>query len=460
MFGAIGIFQDFQLPNAGTWFYFSLMLATTLLFRFNRVISLHNWDLLTLFLLVPGFLILQEGHQFQAYAARLDDTPERERLAEKARLGIFRAYVWLMGGSLYLFVRCLVDLALIRRPMLSPNLNLTGLAFFTTTLFLGLGAVASRQNPQDLYAAIGSEPIALTRIQTSTTTAVELQGGAKIDDRVETEFWVRRGLAMAAHFGVILALILIGSIHFRDTTAGLASAALYLLLPYTAYHIAQVHHIWPTVFILWAVFCWRRATLSGILLGIAAGTTLFPLLLYPLWFGFYRSRGAGRHTFGWVAGVALSLTTTGLLLWGSGELTESWVRSLHLPDWQPWKAVATEGIWLGEQHPYRLPVFILCMAFLAVTVFWPSPRNLGHVIAQSAGVAISIQFWYADQGGVYILWYLPLLLITMFRPGLTDFRPPAIAPEDDWLRRWWGRQRLLRFRAFRGGIFGRAIKSE
>ena len=32
-------------------------------------------------------------------------------------------------------------------------------------------------------------------------------------------------------------------------------AALYLMLPYTAYHVAQVHHVWPVAFILWAVYC-------------------------------------------------------------------------------------------------------------------------------------------------------------------------------------------------------------
>ena len=50
-------------------------------------------------------------------------------------------------------------------------------------------------------------------------------------------------------------------------------------------------------------------------------------------------------------------------------------------------------------------------------------------------VFISLQWWWADQGGVYILWYLPLLLLLMFRPNLQDRVAIPIAPETDWLTR-------------------------
>jgi hypothetical protein len=84
------------------------------------------------------------------------------------------------------------------------------------------------------------------------------------------------------------------------------------------------------------------------------------------------------------------------------------------------------------------------------TAFWPAPKNLAHVLALSAAVLIGIQFWYADQGGVYILWYLPLLLLLVFRPNLSDRTPPPLDPETDWLARLGrllGRQfsRFLKF---------------
>jgi hypothetical protein len=36
---------------------------------------------------------------------------------------------------------------------------------------------------------------------------------------------------------------------------------------------------------------------------------------------------------------------------------------------------------------------------------------------------------------VYVLWYLPLLLLLVFRPNLSDRRPPPLQRETDWLAR-------------------------
>src|SRR6516162_6225387 len=59
IFGSI--FSDFKLPTAATWFYFSMLLAVALFFKFSRVLSMRNWDVVTIFLLVPGLLLLQES---------------------------------------------------------------------------------------------------------------------------------------------------------------------------------------------------------------------------------------------------------------------------------------------------------------------------------------------------------------------------------------------------------------
>ena len=117
--------------------------------------------------------------------------------------------------------------------------------------------------------------------------------------------------------------------------------------------------------------------------------------------------------------------------------------ALGLPDWQAWKAPRAEGLWQGSHWAYRLPVFIAYVAFIVLTMFWPTPRNLAQVIAQSAAVVIGVQFWYADQGGLYVLWYVPLVLLMVFRPNLSDVRPPA--EQGAWVftklrraaSRWW-----------------------
>src|SRR5438067_1566351 len=63
------IFLDFTLPNATTWFVFSLLLTVAVFFKFSRLLSVRNLDVLTLFLMVPGLLILQEAHTQQAVLA-------------------------------------------------------------------------------------------------------------------------------------------------------------------------------------------------------------------------------------------------------------------------------------------------------------------------------------------------------------------------------------------------------
>ena len=68
------VFLDFNLPNATTWFYLSLMLAVGMFFKFNRFFSLRNWDILTLYLLVPGFLLLQQAYRLQPPPAVLPNT--------------------------------------------------------------------------------------------------------------------------------------------------------------------------------------------------------------------------------------------------------------------------------------------------------------------------------------------------------------------------------------------------
>ena len=117
------IFLNLNLPNATTWFYFSALLAVALFFKFSRLLSVRNLDIVMIFLSVPGVLLL----------------------AEPAGANVRAGYIWLMGATAYFCVRCIIDLALVRRPALSANLNLAGLAWLAGTLYVSLVAVAARQ---------------------------------------------------------------------------------------------------------------------------------------------------------------------------------------------------------------------------------------------------------------------------------------------------------------------------
>ncbi|HMC65717.1 MAG TPA: glycosyltransferase 87 family protein [Gemmataceae bacterium] len=454
MVALASIFLDFNLPNAATWFYFSLLLAIALFFKFSRFLSVRNWDVLSLFLLVPGLLLLQEAHQQEKAenagleTARLIGAGSQALSAPGSGISgavlattaaapltpppprtLWLGYAWLLAGSGYFLFRCFVDLVLVRRPALSPNLNPSGLAWLALTLFVCLVAVAARRPVEP----VGKESAPIREIREAAPRAVDqavAETGANPEIAADSRVWVERTLAILGHVAVLVALILIGYRHFHDAHAGMAAATFYLLLPYTALHVGQLHHVLPMALLLWAVAFYRQPTLAGLFLGLAAGT-IFPAATFPVWLSFYRRRGAGRFTAAFVTAAVLGLVATGLVL--------------DLSDWQPWlrQQPTTESFWSGIHWAYRIPVFVGFVAMVAATAFWPAPKNLAHLLALSAAVLIGIQFWYADHGGVYVLWYLPLLLLLVFRPNLSDREALPIQQETDWLARL-GR-RLARF---------------
>src|SRR5437764_4319402 len=61
MLSPLSIFLDFNLPNSTTWFYFSFLLALAMFFKFSRPMSVRNLDVVMIFLLVPGLLVLQSA---------------------------------------------------------------------------------------------------------------------------------------------------------------------------------------------------------------------------------------------------------------------------------------------------------------------------------------------------------------------------------------------------------------
>ena len=157
------IFLDFRLPNAATWFYFSLLLAVALFFQFSRAYSLRNLDLLTLFLLVPGFLLIQEAHARKAAG-------EGDRADPEMILG----YAWLLASSGYWFARTLFDLTLVRRPTVSPNLTAAGMICVGVALFAALTSVAMRRaSDQPEPQQLGRRPAPIEQVQDQATAVVQ-----------------------------------------------------------------------------------------------------------------------------------------------------------------------------------------------------------------------------------------------------------------------------------------------
>ncbi len=225
-------------------------------------------------------------------------------------------------------------------------------------------------------------------------------------------------MALLSHLAVLSALVLIGARLYGDRDMGVAMGTLYMLLPCTAFDVQKVAHVLPAAFVLWAILCFRSPVKAGMFLGLASGTLFFPIFLLPLWALFYGGRGAVRF----LASVA---GTAGVLLAGlvplSGGAPELLRRMLGYVEWRELQLRVVDsgpGFWSNFEPAYRIPVIVSFLLMLAVVSVWPRKKHLGHLIAYSAAITLGTQFWYTQQGGVYVLWYLPLVLLIVFRPGV------------------------------------------
>jgi hypothetical protein len=88
------------------------------------------------------------------------------------------------------------------------------------------------------------------------------------------------------------------------------------------------------------------------------------------------------------------------------------------------QSVGLEGVWdlsIGGWDPiFRIPVLVACIALCFSFVLWPARKNLGTLLSCSGAVMLTSQFWIGWSGGLYIAWYLPLVLLVIFRPNLED----------------------------------------
>src|SRR4051794_36686082 len=112
------IFLDIQLPNAPTWFYFSGLLAVALFFKFSRLLSIRNLDVLALLLPMPGFLLLMETKTLET---KVLEAKVLESKGQTAPLDVDLsqvqqharwAYLRLLAVTGYWTARCLFDLTL------------------------------------------------------------------------------------------------------------------------------------------------------------------------------------------------------------------------------------------------------------------------------------------------------------------------------------------------------------
>ena len=241
-------------------------------------------------------------------------------------------------------------------------------------------------------------------------------------------------IASLAHLAVVLGVVLIGYRQFDDMRTGIGVATLYLMMPYTAITTARLDHVLPAALLVWAILSYRRPVWAGLFLGLAAGVVYYPFFLLPLWTSFYWRRGLGRFLASFASMLLVLMIAQLIIARGDWQVfSDSLVDmfGIWLPRYQD-----LEGIWgLGWRPVYRLPILALFVALSGTLAIWPAQKNLGTLISCSGAVMLATQFWHGYGGGIFVGWYLPLLLLTIFRPNLEDRIAVTVLGESWWLRR-------------------------
>lgn len=438
------ILLQYERVNPTSWAYLSSLLTIALFFKFGRPICLRNLDLFLVILLAPGLLCIEQGLRGQ-----VSEVVERV------------GYVWLLAVNALLLVRMLIDSSMVRRPLLEPNLTPAGLTFLAVSLlaFLTANIITGRPGDTDLYAVQRAEYLShreaselegntlathgpgftflflLPHISTRALTA-EAPPETPSDEPTPivqadnpANVLTARVTAVLCQGLIVAGILLIARRHFEQARLGLAAVALYLLLPYTALWCGNVTHTLPAALVVGAVLAYRRPFLSGALIGLGCGAIYYPFALLPLWSAFYWRRGLTRFWFGVVATLGLVVAS---LVFTSSDASMFFA---HLQQMFGLRLPAMErlsGVWAFWSGWYRLPILVGFFGLSLGFAFWPAQKNLGTLLSGSAALMLGVQFWHAHSGGLALAWYLPLLLLTVFRPNLEDRVATAVVPSSRW----------------------------
>ena len=355
-----------------------------------------------------------------------------------------QGFVWIFVAMALILWRLLIDPAMVRRPLLDPNLTLGGLTFVCCALFVFLMAnvitgelteddlkgpraakrwLAGEESEESIESLASYGPgFPLLHLLPSISTTWVHGGEAEASQEQDRSRYVHAAKLMAilSQLAIVLGMIVVGYRHFENIRAGMGAAVLYLLLPYTTLMTERLTHVLPAALLIWAIVFYRRPEIAGGFLGFAIGVVYYPFFLLPLWISFYWQKGLVRFLLGVVISLclvvmSLALTTNDLVHFGD-QLRQ--ILGLMIP-----RTRGLEGFWQGIDVAYRVYRFPVLAAFIITSLamaLWPAQKNLGTLIGCSATVMLATQYWQGDGGGMYMAWYMPLVLLTIFRPNLED----------------------------------------
>ena len=356
---------------------------------------------------------LEAQQQLRADVAKL-----REESASNDTLS-YIGYFWLIVVAVLLVTRMLLDTSIVRRPMLDPNLSSGGMLFLGASMLVYLlvnVALSKPSEPLKQGPSAGPGYILMTALPSITTVhdseiQTDLEGRSRPGG---FKLLVARALAIGANLVMVLAIVAIGYWHFGNFKTGVGVATFYLLLPYTLHMTGRVDHVVPSALLLLAVLLYRQPFAAGMCIGCAAGVVYYPFSLLPLWCSFYWQRGIRRFTGGFA--VSIGTLVVVMIAMHPNDILQ------HLGYMFGVKQIAMtgmDGIWgLGWNPMMRIPLILLFVLLSVSFVAWPPQKSLSTLMSCSAALMAATQCWHGFGGGLYLAWFLPLALLTIFRPNL------------------------------------------
>jgi hypothetical protein len=320
---------------------------------------------------------------------------------------------------------------MVRRPLLEPNLSSGGTTFIGISLFVFLMANVIT-SPPVLQSKSGIKPgpgydllNLLPDIQTSpdptlavtkNVNTIEKKAVVSLSSRDSRAVGAARLFLIISNLILVLGIVAIGYWHFENLKTGIGVATLFLLLPYTAQMTGRIDHLAPGALMVLAVAFYRKPLVSGLMLGGAAGLVFYPFFLLPLWVSFYWLRGRRRFIIGFLTSI-VAMVITLVATTQDGFLP----RLMQMFGTIPFAFKDLDGIWgLGWNPYFRIPVMVAFVLLSLSFVFWPAQKSLATLMSCSAAIMTAAQFCYAYGGGLYMAWFLPCALLTVFRPNLDD----------------------------------------
>lgn len=423
-------------PEPPTWVFLSFFAVIGIFVVFRRFWSLRNLDILLVLAFTPGFMMVYEGRKAtleKSDSSVVDADPDSAvaRFAEGTDLVVngwspqgllYYGFLWLLVCAGLLTLRMLLDTGIVRRPLLEPNLNSGGMLFIGISLavFLLYNVAMSTQNDNRKQGPdLGPGYVLLSKLpqfstMTDRRTPPEAADTVVASNRTSKLDMVARVLAITANVMLVFCIVGIGYWHFGSFSTGVGAATFYLLLPYAAHTTGRVDHVVPGALLMLALLLYRQPFVAGLFLGCAAGVMYYPFSLLPLWCSFYWQRGIRRFAAGFAVSVAVLVIAMAVIY--PNDLGH------HLSYMFGIKRVAMngmDGMWGLGWHPIaRIPIIVVFVLLSFSFMFWPAQKNLATLMSCSAALMAATQFWHGFGGGLYMAWFLPLAILTIFRPNL------------------------------------------